>query len=60
MELSSQLGVESMGPVFGSATLSNISESEGGAGSWVVSWKKVTSSVTLATGFSILEWPVWL
>lgn len=60
MELSSQLGVENMGPVFSSATLSNTSESEGGAGSWVVSWKKVTSSVTLATGFSILERLVWL
>lgn len=34
MELSSQLGVENMGTVFNSATLSNTSESKGGAGSW--------------------------
>lgn len=54
MVLSSQLEAENMGPVFSFAALSNTSESEGGAGSWFVSWKKVTSSVTLAIGFSIL------
>lgn len=57
VELSSQLGAENMDPVFCSATLSNTSESECGAGSWGVSWMKVTSSETLATGFSIVEGP---
>lgn len=47
MELSSQMGAENMGPVLSS--FSYTSESEGGAGSWVVSWE--------AGGVSHTLWP---